>query len=231
MAILSRNDLFPLAIASEAKTSAEKRGLKVVYNDKYPIGATDLSPALITIKAQNPDWIFVTGYAADLILIRRQMKELDVNAKMTTMIAGAVYKEFLDALGADANNVTTACWWSNVVRYKGADVFGTAAEYTQRFQEKYGYQPDYVVASSSAVGVVFQHALQNAGVIDSIKVRDELTKLDVVTFYGPIKFGPNGQNIGLNPPVLQIQDQKLLVLHPQDIAQTKLVYPAPRWAR
>ncbi len=231
IAILSRNDLFPLAIATEAKKSAEKRNIKVTYFDKYPVGATDLSPALIALKATNPDWIFATGYAADLILIRRQMKELDLNAKMVTMIAGAVYKEFQEALGADANNVTTACWWANVVKYKGDDVFGTAEEYTRKFEEKYGYTPDYVVAASSAVGVVFQHGLEKAGVIDPAKVRDAIANLDVVTFYGPVKFGARGQNIGLNPPVLQIQNEKLLVIHPNEIAQTKLVYPAPRWSK
>jgi branched-chain amino acid transport system substrate-binding protein len=78
------------------------------------------------MKGTNADWMFITGYAKDLILARRQMKELDINAKMVTMIAGAVYKEFLEGLGADANGVTTVCWWANVVKYQGDDVFGTA---------------------------------------------------------------------------------------------------------
>ena len=68
IAILSRNDLFPLAIATEASKSAEKRGIKVVYFEKYPVGATDLSPALIAMKGTNADWMFITGYAKDLIL-------------------------------------------------------------------------------------------------------------------------------------------------------------------
>jgi len=36
-------------------------------------------------------------------------------------------------------------------------------------------------------------------------VRDELAKLDVVTFFGPVKFGANGQINSLDPPVFQIQ--------------------------
>lgn len=231
IAILSRNDLFPLAIATEASKSAEKRGIKVVYFEKYPVGATDLSPALIAMKGTNADWMFITGYAKDLILARRQMKEIDINAKMVTMIAGAVYKEFLEGLGADANGVTTACWWANVVKYQGDDVFGTAEEYTRKFEERYGYIPDYVCAASSAVGVVFQHGLEKAGVVDAAAVRDAIAGLDVVTFYGPVRFGPRGQNVGLNPPVLQIQDETLLVIHPDEIAQTELIYPVPAWSK
>ena len=77
VAIISRNDLFPLAIGNCAKDSAEKYGMDVVYFEKYPIGVSDFSPLLIQVKGKNPDWVFATGYAEDLILIKRQMKELD----------------------------------------------------------------------------------------------------------------------------------------------------------
>lgn len=104
-------------------------------------------------------------------------------------------------------------------------------EYTRKFEERYGYIPDYVCAASSAVGVVFQHGLEKAGVVDAAAVRDAIAALDVVTFYGPARFGPRGQNVGLNPPVLQIQDETLLVIHPDEIAQTELIYPVPAWSK
>ena len=41
IAILARNDLFPLAIAEEMQKSAKKRNLDVVMFEKYAIGTLD----------------------------------------------------------------------------------------------------------------------------------------------------------------------------------------------
>lgn len=227
VAIISRNDLFPLAIGNCAKDSAEKYGMDVVYFEKYPIGVSDFSPLLIQVKGKNPDWVFATGYAEDLILIKRQMKELGIQPKMVTMIAGAAYKEFVDALGKDAEYVTTASWWHPAAKYEGIDMWGTAANYVAEFEEKYGYTPDYVPASASTVGIIFEKAIEAAGVLDPEKVRDEIAKADYVTFYGPIRFDEKGQNIALDPPVMQIKDGKHMAIHPASIAEIEFIYPIP----
>lgn len=229
LAVIARNDLFPLAIANAAKASGEARGMQVLYFDKYPIGATDLSPLLTQAKAKNPDWYFITGYADDLILAGRQMKELDVNGKMVTMIAGAAYKEFVDALKQDSDGVTTAVWWHPSVTYKGVDVFGTAAKYTEMFQKKYGYIPDYPIASASLTGVLFQEAIKKAGSTDPQKVRDALASLDIVTFFGPVRFDDKGQNTALNPPVLQIKGGQHVPVHPKEIKAMDLIFPLKIW--
>jgi branched-chain amino acid transport system substrate-binding protein len=41
----------------------------------------------------------------------------------------------------------------------------------------------------------------------------------VQTFWGPVKFGPNGQITSLVPPVFQIQNGKTVVVHPAAIKQ------------
>ena len=62
-------------------------------------------------------------------------------------------------------------------------------------------------------------AIERAGSLDRDKVRDELAKFDTVTFFGPVKFGSNGQINSLEPPVFQIQGAKPVVLSPQAIKQ------------
>lgn len=228
-AIIARNDLFPLAIGEAAKKSVEDRGIEVVAFEQYPVGATDLSPLLIQINRHNPDWIFATGYANDVILINKQMKELNINPKMLTMVAGASYKEFVEGLQSDANYVTTAAWWHNSVQYEGDDVFSSAQNYTKLFEEKYDYTPDYVSASASVVGVLFQEAIENAGTTDPVKVRDALANLDIMTFYGPIKFDQKGMVSSLEPPVLQILDKKHITLYPEIIKNGEFNYPVPNW--
>lgn len=222
VAILARNDLFPLAIANCMNASAKKKGYNVVFFEKYAIGTMDHASALTQIRAAKPDWVFATGYINDLILIRKQMGDLRVSAPVVTMIAGPAYKEFIDATGPLAENVTSASWWHPAVRYKGEGVFGSTENYNRIFEEKYGHIPDYAQASASAAGAIFQLAIEKAGTLDHKKLRDTLANLEVMTFWGPIKFGPTGQIISLKPPVFQIQGGTQVVIYPPEIQQSEL---------
>jgi branched-chain amino acid transport system substrate-binding protein len=222
VAILARNDLFPLAIAQEMEKSAKAEGYEVVYFEKYAIGTLDHSAALSQIKSLAPQWIFVTGYTNDLLLVRKQMADQQMKAPVVTMIAGPAYQEFIDALGPAAENVSSAAWWHPGEQYDGKDIFGTTANFVKLFKAKYNSEPDYGQASAALCGALFQMAIEKAGSLDRNKVRDELAKLDVVTFFGPVKFGPNGQINSLDPPVFQIQGAKPVVLFPDAIKQGDL---------
>ena len=222
VAILARNDLFPLAIAQEMEKSAKDRGLEVVYFEKFAINTLDHSSALAQIKAANPQWIFATGYTNDLVLMRKQMTDQRIEAPVVTMIAAPAYQEFIDATGKGAENISSAAWWHPAVRYKGIDIFGTTESYVKLFKDTYKADPDYAHASASVSGALFQIAIEKSGTIDRQKVRDELAKMDVITFWGPVKFGPTGQITSLEPPVFQIQNAKPIVVHPAAIKQGDL---------
>ncbi len=217
--ILARNDLFPLAIAQELEASAKKRGMQVASFERYAIGTMDHSSAITQMRVQSPDWVFATGYINDLILIRKQMGDLGLKPQVLSMIAGPAYKEFVDATGAEAENVSSASWWHPAVRYKGRDVFGTTEAFNELWRKKYNRDPDYAEASAAVSGAIFQLAMEAANSIDPKKVRDALAALDVITFYGHVKFGPTGQITTLEPPVFQIQSGKPMVIYPTSIKQ------------
>jgi branched-chain amino acid transport system substrate-binding protein len=222
VAILARNDLFPLAIAQEMEKSAKKRGMNVVYFEKYAIGTLDHASALAQIKSQAPHWIFATGYTNDLILMRKQMADLKIEAPVVTMIAAPAYQEWIDGTGKLSENVTSAAWWHPAVRYNGKDIFGSTENYVKAFRAKYKADPDYAEASASAAGAIFQLAIEKAGTTDRIKVRDALASMKEMTFWGPVQFGPTGQINSLEPPVFQIQKGKPTVVHPPAIRQGEL---------
>lgn len=219
VAILARNDLFPLAIAQEMEKAAKANSLEVVFFEKYAINTMDHSSALSQIKAQSPHWIFSTGYINDLVLIKKQMSDQKIEAPVVTMIAGPAYKEFIEASGKGSENISSAAWWHPAAVYKGQDIFGTPSNYAKLFKEKYNSEPDYAHASASVSGVLFQIAIEKAGSLDRTKVRDELARMNVMTFWGPIKFGPTGQINSLEPPVLQVQNGKVMVVSPAAIKQ------------
>ena len=219
VAILARNDLFPLAIAQEMEKSAKANGFEVVYFEKYAIGTLDHSATLSQIKSLAPQWIFITGYTNDLLLVRKQMADQEMKAPVVTMIAGPAYQDFIESAGQTAENITSASWWHPAEQYVGKDIFGSTENFVKLFRDKYKSDPDYGQASASLCGALFQLAIERAGSLDRDKVRDELAKLDVVTFFGPVKFGSNGQINSLEPPVFQIQGAKPVLLFPQAIKQ------------
>ncbi|WP_229729349.1 amino acid ABC transporter substrate-binding protein [Agaricicola taiwanensis] len=221
VAILARNDLYPLSLANEFEKSAKKRGLEVVFFEKYAIGTLDHASALTQLRATNPDWIIVTGYINDLITVRKQAADLRISGSVFTLINGPAYQEWIDAVGPLAENVTTASWFHPVVKYQSDDVFGSSAKFVELFKQKYGSEPDFTQASGAAVGVVLQLAIERAGSTDHDKVRTELQKGGFKTFFGPISFAPSGIANSYVPPVLQIQNGKVEVVVPQEIATSE----------
>lgn len=224
IAILARNDLFPLAIGEEMQKSAKKRNLDVVMFEKYAIGTLDHASAITQMRAARPDWVFATGYINDLILIRKQMKDLGVAAPVVTMIAGPAYKEFIDAAGPLAENISSAAWWHPAVRYNGKGVFGSTESFNKLWSAKYNGEPDYAQASAAAAGEIFQLAVETAGTLDPAKVRDALAAMDTETFFGRIKFGTTGQISSLDPPVFQLQGGKPVVIFPDYVKQAEFKF-------
>lgn len=223
IAILGREDVFPRAMASEMKKAAEAIGLEVVYNDLYPVGTLDHASALLKIKAAAPQWIFITGYTQDLILARKQMGDLKLTAPIVTMITGPSYREFIDGLGKQADGVTSASWWHHSLTYKSDDVFGSTEAFYKEFVAREKKDPDYVHASAAAALVTLQKAIEKAGSIDKAKVRAALATTDILTFYGPVKFGPNGMNQGRELPIVQVQAGKVVPLFPVAIKAGSLL--------
>lgn len=223
IAILGREDVFPKAMATEMKKAAEVAGLQVVYNEFYPVGTLDHAASLSKIKAADPQWIFVTGYTQDLILARKQMGDQKLSAPIVTMITGPSYREFIDGLGKAADGVTSASWWHHTLTYKSDDVFGSTEAFYKDFLAREKRDPDYVHASAAAALVVLQMAIEKAGTLDKAKVRAALAATDVMTFYGPVKFGPNGMNQGRELPIVQVQAGKVVPLFPAAIKAGTLV--------
>ena len=228
IAILGREDVFPRAMATEMKKAAEAAGLEVVYSDFYPVGTLDHAAALLKIKSAAPQWIFITGYTQDLILARKQMADAKLSAPIITMITGPAYREFIDGLGKLADGVTSASWWHHSLTYKSDDVFGSTEAFYKEFVAREKKDPDYVHASAAAALVTLQKAIEKAGTTDRAKVRDALASIDILTFYGPVKFGANGMNQGRDLPIVQVQGGKVVPLFPVAIKAGTLAAMATR---
>ncbi|MEO0761880.1 MAG: amino acid ABC transporter substrate-binding protein [Pseudomonadota bacterium] len=223
VAVYGRDDVFPKAMAGALSASAAGKGLEVVYDELYPVGALDHSAALSAIKSAAPDWIYMTGYTQDLILGRKQMADLGVEAPIITMVTGPAYREFTEGLGTLADGVTSSTWWHHATTYENAvGVWPTTAGFYTDFTAAYGTDPDYVHASCAAAADVLVNAVETAGTTEKAAVRDALAATEILTFYGPIDFGENGMNQGREMPIIQVQGDDIKVLYPAGIANAEM---------
>ena len=112
--------------------------MKVVYNNKYPDTATDVSSIISAVKATNPDIILNAGHLQDALLVHKGLKEQNVPAKIYGYSVGPDTPDFTNSLGKDANDVLGGAQWSDAVKYQGAPGFyHTAQEYAKAIDSTY----------------------------------------------------------------------------------------------
>jgi branched-chain amino acid transport system substrate-binding protein len=235
VAIISADDSFSQEVASAAKDFATSHNLTVSYYKQYPSNTTDLTSVLTALKSSGPngsvpDMILGSGHENEAVTTMKECKQLNINAKLYAFTVGPATPDFIKALGNDANYVLGSAQWTAQEKYNGVDVFKTPANYEQLYKTEYGHEPSYQSAESSAAGIAFQFAIQQAGSIDPQKVRDALAALDITSFYGRLRFDGTGANTFKPMATIQIQDGKVVTVYPQDIANAQVMYPTPAFA-
>lgn len=231
IAMLAADDNFSLEVAQAVNEYAPTKGFQVVYNTKYPNGSTDVSSLVAAAKSHNPDILLNSGHLAEAIAINKAAKDLKLDAKIFGYSVGPSTPDFIQALGKDANYVYDGSQWTPQVKYKPS-FYLSVADYTATYKKMFNTQddPDYHVAESTAACLALQKAIENAGSLNADKVRDALASLQVMTFFGEIKFDSRGVNVTKPMVVEQIQDGKHHTVFPKDVADAQPQYPTPAWS-
>jgi branched-chain amino acid transport system substrate-binding protein len=231
LAMVTADDNFSVEVAKAVTDYAPTKGLQVVYNKTYPNGSTDVSALVAGAKAATPDLLLNSGHLAEAIAINKAAKDLGLNAKLFAYSVGPSTPDFIQALGKDANYVTSGSQWTPQVKYN-ASFYLSVKDYVAAYKKQFSAQddPDYHVAESTAACLALQRAIEKAGSLNPDKVRDALASLDVTTFFGQIKFDNRGVNVTKPMVVEQVQDGKHHTVWPADVADAKPQYPTPSWS-
>ena len=231
IAIITANDAFSKSVAVAAKAFATAHGMTVTYYQEYPANTTDLTNVLTQLKTSAnggvPDFILGSGHEGEAIVTMKEAKQLGINAKLYGFTVGPALPDFITTLSGDANYVLGSSQWTAQVKYQGTDVFGTAANFEQMYKAEYNDEPSYQAADGAAAALAFQFAIEKANSIDPQKVRDALAGLDVMTFYGQIKFDSTGANTYKPMVAMQIQNGQVVTVYPSNVANATLQYPTP----
>ncbi|MFL5375673.1 MAG: amino acid ABC transporter substrate-binding protein, partial [Myxococcales bacterium] len=223
IAMAFENDPFSLDVRAGIIEAAKKHGMKIVVDDKLPPEINDMAATLTKVKAVKPDLLLVSGHEKGATLLVRQTSEMKVEVPIvaTTHCDSA---KIAETMGAQAEGVLCASQWDRSLAYKDK-WFGSADEYAKLFEKEFKYPAPYQAAESTASVLVFADAFQRAGSIDPQKVRDAISKTDMMTLFGPIKFDETGKNTAKPMVLYQVQHGDYKVVFPTKWAESKIVYP------
>ncbi len=230
VAMLWKNDLANKSLADPIPALCKEIGAELVYNEKFSPEATDFSAELSTIKTKNPDIMIFFSQLPQFVMAVKQMKQLNINAKMITNGIAVPQAEFVQNLGKDAEAIVGPSHWHQNSKF-GDNLFKDSQDYFEKFKAMHGYEPSYHAAGGTAGVQMLGMALEKAGSLDTEKVREALANFNQTTFWGPIKFDNTGKIVGRGMIVGQIQKGKYTPVYPEGAAVSKLVWPAPGWDR
>jgi branched-chain amino acid transport system substrate-binding protein len=228
VAISAADDAFSREVQQGTVQSANDHGIRVVYAEHYSDDPASITAAAAAIVGKHPDIILNAGHLQDALALHRALEADNAGAKLYGYSVGPDTPEFRAALGTGAEGVLGSAQWSPAVSYYGVPGFyRTAPAYAAAFAREFGHAPDYHNADATAAGLAFAYALQAAHSTDRDAVRDALVQLNVMTFYGQIRFDARGVNMYKPMVVNQIQGGKLLTIYPYRLANARPIYPAP----
>jgi branched-chain amino acid transport system substrate-binding protein len=227
VAIVYANSLKHAADARNFFKKTGELGLKTVFRERFEVSASDFRPLLNRMKAKNPDLIYaVADNSGSAALLVRQSKDLKLSPKL--FVGGGnefVRPEFAAHAGRAADHIVSTAIWTPKVPYRGASAFN------QKFIAKYKIPPEHYGAEAYAAITVITDALKRTKVLAPKNVRAALTKTNLMTVLGPVKFvsyNNKSQQNKLPALLLQWIDGQLQIVWPKNLATQKAIYPLPK---
>jgi branched-chain amino acid transport system substrate-binding protein len=227
VAIIAKDESFSREVAQGAAAYAVERGLDLVYFEYYPEDLQDISLWLVEMKRQEPELLLGAGHLQDALLVVRQSRGLGLTPRAMGFSVGPSSPQFRRSLGSSANYVFGATQWTSALTYAGSDIWGSSTAYAEAFYARFPHYDEipYQAAESSAALAVYQHALEQVGRVDREALRDALAAIDMVTFFGPIRFDARGMNSSKPMVIEQLHpDGNKYTVYPIELAERAAEY-------
>ena len=197
-------------------------GYQVVLSAEYSVGTRDFSDIILRAKAAGAEAVFSVPTPPDGLALMRQMKELDFNPKVILMIRAPDAVSWTQALGKDGDYVLLTPGWHNAFKSSGV------AELNAKHQQRFGRPADVITGPSYACVQIVANAIERAGRVDPVAIRDALATTNMQTVAGPVRFRADGT--GVVPfVVVQWQNGTQQLVWPKEMGAVPFLYPARPW--
>lgn len=160
---------YAVGLQEEFAKAFKELGGEVAATETYQAGDSDFSAQLTTIRATQPDVVFVPGYYTDVGNIAIQARKLGITAPL---LGGDGWDSAkLAEIGGDAIN---GCFYSN--HYSPQDPDPRVQDFIRKYKEKNGNTPDGLAALGYDAARIVCEAMSRAESLDGAAVAAELAK-------------------------------------------------------
>lgn len=221
VAIVHENDKFSTSVVDALEAYAVEQGYEIALKEGYDSGTTDFAPIINKIPA-DVDAIMGGGHFADGQQFAKALFEKGVNAKLVALLVAPPEPTFAE-IGDAAFGIVGPSQWEPLAAF--APDFGPSGdEFVAAYKAAYGEEPSYHAAGGYVAGLILQKAIETAGSLDTEALKAALDGMDMMTFYGNIKFDTTAEKHGL-----QIGHSMVYVQWQKDASDTlvkQVVWPA-----
>jgi len=170
-------------------------GGEIVEVQSFSAGDKDFKAQLTSIKAKNPEAIFIPAYYTDVNLISIQAREIG----LTVPLIGSDGWESEKLTEGKAKDALEGCYFSTHVSTENPDP--KIQEFITKYKAKYNSTPDAMAFLAYDAGLILFEAMKKAGTTEPEKVKNELAKIkDFLGVTGKISI--NEQRNAVKPAVI-----------------------------
>lgn len=170
-------------------------GGEIVEVQSFSAGDKDFKAQLTSIKAKNPEAIFIPAYYTDVNLISIQAREIG----LTVPLIGSDGWESEKLTEGKAKDALEGCYFSTHVSTENPDP--KIQEFIKKYKAKYNAMPDAMAFLAYDAGLILFEAMKKAGTTEPEKVKNELAKIkDFLGVTGKISI--NEQRNAVKPAVI-----------------------------
>lgn len=160
---------YSVGLEEEFEKSFVDLGGTVVSKQTYQAGDQDYSAQLTSIRAAEPDVIFVPGYYTEVASMILQARKLG----MTQPFVGADGWDSAK-LGEIAGDAINGCFYSN--HYSQEDPSPKIQDFIAKYKSKHNEIPDALAALGHDSAMILFDAMKKAGSLEGAAIAAELAK-------------------------------------------------------
>jgi branched-chain amino acid transport system substrate-binding protein len=196
---------YSTGLAANFERTFVANGGRIVGKQSYAKGDSDFRSQLTAIKSTNPQVIFVPGYYNARGQIAIQARDLGMNQPLAGGDGWESPK--LIEIGGKA---LEGSFYSN--HYHVDDPAPAVREFVQKYEQRYGRQPDSLAALGYDSTKVLADAIKRAGTTDGPALRDAIAATkNYPGVTGTINLGPDRNPVGKKLVILEIKDGKTIL--------------------
>ena len=215
IAIVHENDKFSTDVATALQSYAESKGLEIVLFEGYDSGTTDFAPIINKVQQAAPEAVLGGGHFQDGSTFARQLAEKGVPLEFLVLLVAPPEPSFAE-LGDAALGVSGPSQWEPQAAFTAESAAGVSfyglsgADFTAAYEAAFNEEPSYHAAGGYVAGLILQAAIEQAGAVDPQAVKRALDALDMMTFFGHIKFDttPAAHGLQIGHEMVYVQWQK-----------------------